>query len=420
MLSERNIKEITLGKIGIYGFVLFVPISLAMAQMSIGLAIAGWFLKMVRTRSFAWKKTPLDLPILIYVITQIIAVLHSRDISTGLGAWINTDWFILFYYATINIIDSEDDLKWIPVILAVSGSVSAIYGIVQHFMGFDYIRHAELTSRGDFYRARGFFSLPLTYGGIQLGIFIFLFPFALIKELKLNKSIFRLILILLFASILASYARSAWLGFSMFVFLSLLLIRTRYTYFIFATIAGLFVLIYFIHPDLLFRHGVLSMFDMSENAPYNNLVRMKLWESTWALICDNWLFGIGYSHFGEIISIYKIPFNYGGLNDPHNDFLKVMALSGLTGITAYMFLWIIYLNYFKSVIFKSSLPLSFGQAGVLGSTLAIISFLTAGLVQEYYHDAEIAGLWWFFVALGIIFFQKFQDGSQEKVKTNPH
>lgn len=108
----------------------------------------------------------------------------------------------------------------------------------------------------------------------------------------------------------------------------------------------------------------------------------------------------------EIFSSYKIPFDYGGLNDPHNDYLRVLALSGIIGGLAYLYVWFIFLKKQSKIILTGFSQISYWKAGVLGSTLAVISFLTAGLVQEYYHDAEIAGLWWFIVAVGMICLMK--------------
>jgi hypothetical protein len=215
--------------LGIFGFAVFAPISIAFSQLCMGIAILGWIIKMIQEKSFLWKKTPLDIPILIYVFFQIIAVLTSRDINTALSGWINTDWFILFYYAVINIIDEESDYKKIFTLLAISGSVSALYGIIQHFVGIDFIRgDRNIWTYGNFFRATGFFSLPLTYGGVQLGIFLLLVPFYFLKDNILNKKMFSIILLLLFFSIIASYARSAWMGFGSAAVLLLFFLKKRY------------------------------------------------------------------------------------------------------------------------------------------------------------------------------------------------
>ena len=408
MITKKLI-ELPLGKIGIVGFVFFVPISIAISQLCIGLAIAGWLLLMIREKSLVWKKTPLDYPILIYLFTQIIAVLFSQNIGEGLSAWLNTDWFILFYYATINLIDSEEDFKHLLLIFTIAGCISAVYGIIQHFIGIEFFRNKILSPRGNFYRATGFFNMSLTYGGIQLALFTFLSPFYFIHDLGVKKSMMRMILIILFASIIASYARSAWLGLGVFMLLVFILVRNRYKYYASAFIVFIFVMIYFVHPDLLFRQGVFSMFDISENAPYNNLVRLKLWESSWAMFKDHWIFGIGYSDWDHIFSFYKVPFDYRGLNDPHNDLLRVLALSGLTGGLAFLYLWISDLRH-KYLSFRPNhREITLWKAGSLGSFLTIIAFLAAGITQEYYHDAEIAELWWFLVALGMISVMKLKS-----------
>jgi O-antigen ligase len=400
-----TLKEIQIGKFGIFGFALFVPISIAFSQMSMGVAILGWIIKMIHEKSCHWKKTPLDIPIVIYVVFQIIAVLASRDINTAFSGWINTDWFILFYYAVVNLIDEESDYKKIFTILAISGSISAVYGIFQHFVGIDFVRGDEnVWPYGNFFRATGFFSLPLTYGGVQLGLFLLLAPFYFIKDEILNKKVLSLVLLLLFFSIISSYARSAWIGFGATTILLLFFLKWKYVVTVMGVAMAGLIAVFFIHPDLLFNKGLLSMFDISENAPYNNLVRIKLWQSTWLMIKDNWLFGIGYSNFAEIIETYKVPFDYRGLNDPHNDYLKVAALSGIFGGIAFIVLWIYDLKTkyfsFRKPRFLENLTL--WKAGGVGSFFAIFAFLVAALTQEYYHDAETAELWWFIVALGVI------------------
>ena len=401
-MTEQKIEKIPLGKIGIIGFALFAPISVAFSQIFIGISLLGWILQMFQKRSILWKKTPLDYPILIYIGTQIIAVLVSKNIGVGLTAWLNTDWFIIFYYATVNQVDSEKDYKQILTCLAISGSISALYGIFQHFAGIDIIRNKNLIARGSFYRATGFFGLPLTYGGIQLGILTILFPFYFVKDAGIRKNILRVILIVLLASIVASYARSAWLGLGTVILLLFILLRNKYVLYSLAFIIFIFISVYFIHPDILFRNGVFSMFDISQNAPYNNLVRIKLWQSTWVMIKDHWLFGIGYSDWANIFADYMVPFDYRGLNEPHNDLLRVLALSGLLGGIAFIFLWFSDLKQ-KYVLIRSKFDqITFWTAGGWGSFLVVISFLAAGFAQEYYHDAEIAELWWSIVALGMI------------------
>jgi hypothetical protein len=139
-MKTLRINKIPFGKIGVFGFAFFAPVSIAFSQICMGLAILGWIIKMIQEKSFRWEKTPLDIPILIYVVIQIIAVLGSQNITVAISGWINTDWFILFYFAVVNLIDDESDYKMIFTILAVSGTVSAVYGIIQHFVGFDFIR----------------------------------------------------------------------------------------------------------------------------------------------------------------------------------------------------------------------------------------------------------------------------------------
>ena len=391
----QKILNFPLGLTGIYGFAIFAPLSIAFSQISIGLTLAGWILLILRDKKLNWKKTPLDIPILIYVLIQILAALFSRHILTGFKVWLNTDWFILFFYAVIHLLIDEKHYKKILLLLAVSGAISGIYGVIQHFVGIDYVRGlSNIWPYGLFHRATGFFDLPLTYGGVQLCLLWLFFPFYFLKNRFLDKRIILLLLFILLLSILASYARSAWLGLGGALVLLL---------FFLDVVPGEPVALYFLHPQLLFDNGIVSMFDASDNAPYNNLVRIRLWQSSLNLIRDNWLLGVGYSDFYQIFGQYKVPFDYRGLSDPHNIYLKVICHSGILGGLAYINLWFqdlrkIYQTY-KPAFFKDMTLL---KAGSIGSFFAVFSILVAGLTQEYYYDQENAELWWFIAAIGII------------------
>ena len=184
---KKNIISFPVGQFGIYSFALFAPLSIAFSQISIGITLLGWILIILQNRSIHWRKTPIDIPILIYVSVQFIAALFSQDMLIGIRVWLNTDWFILFFYAVVHLIDDEKQYKWIIMLLILSGCISAIYGIVQHFDGIDYLRGMRtLIDYGNFYRAIGFFDLPLTYGGVQLTLFWFLLPFYFIYVLLYN------------------------------------------------------------------------------------------------------------------------------------------------------------------------------------------------------------------------------------------
>jgi O-antigen ligase len=400
---KNFITEHSLGYIGILAFALFAPVSVALAQISIGITILGWILEMIKQRKILWKRTPLDIPLLIFLLTQIVAVLRADDFSLAFFSWLNTDWFILFFFAVINIIDREEEIKKIFYLLLFSGFISALYGIWQHFEGWDYLRSRALHRWGDFYRASGFFGLLLTYAAIQLSIFLLILPFIFTAMDRKVKKYIILILIIVFLSILASYARSAWLGlFGVVIFSILFSFNLRMKLYGITAIIFMIILLYFFHPALLFNNGIVSMFNFSESAPYNNLVRLKLWQSAIHLIRENWLFGVGYSNLKPYINLYKVPFDYRGLSAPHCDILHIICKSGILGGLAFLFMWLSFLKktYVKlNTIYKK---LSVWQALRLGGFLVALALLIGGFTQEYYRDAEVAQLWWFCTAMGII------------------
>jgi len=398
----KSIKILSLGKIGILGFCLFAPVSIAISQIFIGMSILGWLLEMIRNKHFKWIKTPLDYPILFFLSTQTISVFRSNDILTAFETMIDTNWFILFFYSFINIIEDDTDFKTIFNLILISGAISALYGIWQHFAGWDIIKNRMLPFYGgNRYRVGGFVCHPLSYGGIQLIYLCLIFPLYFLRNNIKEKSIVITVCVLLIASIIAAFARSAWMGLGFAAIAAFFIWNKKYFLYSLLLVVILVLISNFYFPDNNYQRIFLSMFDASETAPFTNRVRLHLWETSINLIKDYPIFGVGISNFDKMFEIYKVPFDYQGLKEPHNDLLHFMAVSGILGGVAFLSIWIKALIEKFKVINKFRIPKTIWQAATLGGFFVVIALIIGGMTQEFYRDAEVAQVWWFAAGVGI-------------------
>lgn len=99
-----------------------------------------WAVKCIIEKKFIFRRTLLDIPLLVFLGTQLISTFLSIDFYTSVfgyysrfnGGLISTICYLLLYWAFVNNFDKNDTLKLVKIWLTSAALVS-IYGILQHF-----------------------------------------------------------------------------------------------------------------------------------------------------------------------------------------------------------------------------------------------------------------------------------------------
>src|SRR3990167_10987485 len=226
---------------------------------SLGIIIAvSWIIKSIVKKEFRIQRTPLDIPILLFLLSQLLSTIFSWDRHISVwgyysrfnGGLLSIILYIFLYYAFVsNIINKDDGIFKTPTdavkrflnLSIITGVIVSLWGIPSHF-GYD---PTCLVFRGNLYvscwaadfqpRIRIFSTLGqpdwlAAYLSILLPVSIALFleNFNLKEKLKLNRTaIFYFAASLLFYIDLL-YARSRSAIIAVGISLSLLFI----TYFI--------------------------------------------------------------------------------------------------------------------------------------------------------------------------------------------
>lgn len=104
---------------------------------------ACWFTKMVISKTFLLKKTPFDIFLFIFLITQFISTIISLDPRVSFwgyytrfnGGLLSTMTYIFLYYAAFSNLEINHVKKIIKISL-ISGLITALWGFPSHF-GYD-------------------------------------------------------------------------------------------------------------------------------------------------------------------------------------------------------------------------------------------------------------------------------------------
>lgn len=104
---------------------------------------AVWFMKMIAERKILIRRTPLDIPIILFLISQIISSIFSLDPHVSFwgfysrfnGGLLSFITYILLYYAFVSNLELIHVLRSIKISL-ISCVITALWGLPSHF-GYD-------------------------------------------------------------------------------------------------------------------------------------------------------------------------------------------------------------------------------------------------------------------------------------------
>ncbi len=210
---------------------------------------AAWITRMIFQRQFRIQRTPIDIPILFFLLSQIISTIFSLDSHVSFwgyysrfnGGLLSTITYIFLYYALVSNSNSKNIIRYLKLSL-FSGLMAALWALPSHF-GYD----------PTCYVFRGNFDVSCWTDAFQPKIRIFgtlgqpdwlaahlaiLIPIAIafginaVRKRKITPAVYYLILTLLFYyDLLQTRARSGFAGIS----IALLLFLILYVWFEFKT-----------------------------------------------------------------------------------------------------------------------------------------------------------------------------------------
>src|SRR5579871_2541339 len=107
------------------------------------LIMLAWVIKMILGKRFFFQRTPLDLPIALFLVSQGIATVFSLDSYVSFwgyysrfnGGLLSTITYILLYYAFASNLGKKQVMRVLTISL-VSGLIVALWGLPSHF-GYD-------------------------------------------------------------------------------------------------------------------------------------------------------------------------------------------------------------------------------------------------------------------------------------------
>ena len=419
--------------------------------------VGMWIIKIINSKLLIIKKTPLDLPLMLFLLSQILSTIFSIDPHTSLwgyysrsnGGLFSIISYILLFYAFVSNFKAEDLLKFLKSTL-LGGLLVSVYAIPEHFGVSPSCIFLTGRVSADCWvqdvQARVFATLGQpNWLAAYLGMLIPLgFYFVLTSTKKLATFFYSTLTVIFYMAFTFTYSRGATLGLITGIVVFLLgygychLERSeRAEWRIGMTKEGkslLSLLLVFILINLLFGSALTGDFRLiKQNAPpprpgltsgtisnttqlesggtESGQIRLIVWQGAVDIFRHYPIFGSGvetfaYSYYNFRPAAHNLVSEWDFLyNKAHNEYLNYLATTGLLGFLSYMAIILTFIVWVIKKIINYELT---KNKKIDNSALLIVSSLLAGyvsyLIQNFvqFSVVMIALLFYLFPAFAFV------------------
>jgi len=368
------------------------------------------------------KKIILSLPsstgifILLFTIFMVLSFAWTGSFYASylsMGIW---GTYLCVYFITIATIKDKTWTKLLLIAVIGSGVIAALYSFFQ-FYGIELPIWKRLTGRMRLFSTFGNPNYLAGYIVATLHLEVLLF----LTQKRKWKIIFLITIGVLYASLLITRTRGAWISLLIsFLLVLMLLLLYRRNFFkkektsiIMLTTVAFFITLIFLTPNYLNR-GKISIIERGAsviNFKSSASQRFLIWNAAVQLIKEKPLLGWGVGTFGvyyplaqgEFLSRQEnksfLPQANRSIN-AHNDYLQVWAETGIIGL--FLFAMIIGTFYWRAFSFlrkncreNSAIPCLY----LIFFTGGITSFLIHALVSFPFHIIQNGMVFWLLLAL---------------------
>ncbi len=390
--------------------IFYLPFAKAGVEIFVWSAIFIFILKRVlgyRAGS-GWgmfPETGLNIALGIFIAVNALSMIFSSHFGLSFRGFFGKELkFIAIYFMLVEVINSKRRLK-IILIAIISSAVLIVFDAgAQYFRGVDFLRgYGWARLRASFISANDFAGWLIVIVPLFLGLL------AAGKTIgKGLKALLLILIILLIVCLLATYARGAWLSFIIGISLMGWYFFKNFTLKVKLSCLslgiGLLAIFLILPQPIQTKVKAIGRIDFKVGDTVNarikstlkteegsTPIRFHLWKEALRMIRDYNFTGCGLNTYSVVARDYK-SFDFGA-NYPHNCYLQMAAETGLFGLSA--FLWVL-LVFFKTGLRHFNLRKDYLVLGLLSGILA---FLVQSFFDTNLYALQLVVLFWYMLGL---------------------
>jgi O-antigen ligase len=382
-------------------FLLALTVSISAAQLTLGLLVIAELCRLTRLERRATFQLPLLAPLLAFVAVTMLSAAFSLAPRRGFFEAKDLLLIVTFYLAVNGFDDEARSLKLLRWFF-VAVMIVSLYGLLQiaacrsdipiPAWGASLLRVKLDACRGAaFFRAKGFYSIYMTYAGVLLLAVTVMLAFITLLPWRRVWGIGGPALIAMLA-LGGTFVRGAWIGLA--VSFSTLYVLTRRLRLIGLAIIPI-ALALLAAPSV--RERMQSVLDSRDDTAEE---RVQFWWAGVRMVRDHPWLGIGPGHVRLLYPKYRdADARRPTIGHLHNNVIQIAAERGLLGLGAWLWVWGAFMIR-ASRIYRQLPSTAFQRRAVVaGSLAAALALFVAGLFEYSFGDSEVQMLFWVVMAL---------------------
>ncbi|MDP7420904.1 MAG: O-antigen ligase family protein [bacterium] len=399
-------------------------------QILVLTATTLWAVKMIRAGDVKLSRSPLILPVSLYLGIMTVSIYFSYRMYLALTDWLRFVNYILVFYLILHCVRNFSRQRFLIRMVLTSGIICALYGIMQNF-GMEFIFAVNPSGR---LKVFSFFGNP----NFLAGFLVTMLPLALgeiagglvdaIMSTRSKGGFFRFSLgcmafLLSFLCILPTQTRGAWLSFAgssfcfavMFLFFVIPELRKKVpslrtgnllvVALVVMMVVGLVAEVFYHNQVKAYYHRFKSIANPEER---NIKQRLLMWQCTWDMMKDHPVIGVGVGNFKYLYFRYQgMFFEKPGTEKyretavspirAHNEYLQTGAEMGFLGLLSFLGVIVTALWMVGKLLYTLESPSKrVFYASLVATNLGILSH---AMVSFPFHRPTIAIIFW--AALGM-------------------
>jgi len=399
----------------------------AWLKLFVIIALTLWVLKYFKEEKNVWVKSPLNLPIFLFIFIMSISLMESKFLIVSLRDYVIFLSYFLIFFLVINNIEKEQEFYSFIKLFFIISFIISIYTIIQYYGLDPYLR--ELGALTSTIGQKNWISNYLAL------IFPTIFSFFLLEEIKKNKILLFLLLSIIYTTTIICQSRGIWISISLTLIFAIYIITKFNLLKIFQEnkkwliiLLSVFLIITIIYSTdnplnkslLSLPQRALSTFD--EKDPSIN-TRFLIWKNTLQMIKDKPLLGSGIGTFKMNYLDYQAEFfkdnpdsikYYTFPREAHNEYLQIGAELGLLGLG--LFIVIIFILYSTVLNFLKKEQNSKNRLVCWGLMMGISCFLIHSLFTFPLHVPALGSTFFTIIGLTTIYIRNYNLSQFKKEK----
>ncbi len=386
-------------------------LSILTEPLLIGVSVL-FFLRLVSRYTYDLRliKHPLSVLILCYLMWMFVTSISSEIPLVSFKYWISKVWFIIpFYFVSMQIFKQMNNIRLFSQLYILSFLAIIAYTIFRHSQ-YGFSEEAGHWVMSPFYNDH-------TAYGAMLAFFIpVLFGFFRYQKYsKILRIISFAVGAIFLLALFLSFSRAAWLSMMVAVGSGLLIVfRIKFKWI--ASIAIIGVGSFFVFQNEIVHQLEKNTNESSENyiehlrSIYNissdasNLERINRWQSALRLFKERPVVGWGPGTYQFVYAPKQnsrektiISTNAGDMGNAHSEYLGPLAETGILGFILIVLIFILAL--YKGIKVYRQTDISEIRMLSLSTVLALITYFTHGLINNFLDSDKAAIPVWAFMAM---------------------